>query len=863
MQKPTEYQFDFLVSRRGTVGDFAADVAAVLEAEGYRVVVQDYDFKHGGDFVADIHDALISARNLFILHTSDYDQNIWTRKEFTNFFALIAASGGERRICVLRCDESIPRGILATTVFGDIVGVTDKDERRRIILAVAGGDALRQRREPTVFGGTIPQRNPHFTGRQPIIAQIQQILSGARDSQLVCVAICGLGGMGKTSLVRACVDVLGPDYAAVWWANAQTRQSLVSALAALAVRYEPHLQAEPEFEKLARIAIGRIERSERPVLLIFDNVESPQATDEFLPARGAHVLITSRWSDWGGRCHELNVDSLPEDEAIAFLQTRAGRKDEAGALKLARALGCLPLALDHAGAFVRSAMLSFDAYGRSLEKFLNRAPRDAPYPASVAATFTLAIETAARECAVAEAVLGHLAFFGAERIPLHLLPDSLISEDERAEALMALVTMSLVRSDPLPNDEPAVSLHRLVQAAARARLGAQGQAEAVVAQAAAILADALPDDAYDEPKCWPRCDELVAHCLAIRTHARALNVKTAGLAVLYNRIGKFLHGRAMFAAAEEFLREALSLAEAMHGQSSLEVAYAANDLANLLQTTARYAEAEPLLRKALLLQEQRLGRDDAGYARTMTSLAWLLHGTQRSEEAERLLREAISAGERSHGRSHPDVAVRLNNLALVQQSLGRVEEAEDLLREAIAAGEATQGRSHPMVITRLNNLANLLRDKGTLDEAEKLFREVVESTAQSLGREHPDFAVGLNNLGNVLRDRRQYAEAEPLYREAILILKDKFGQRDPLSARVERNLAILFVATGRAEEAATIAKSALAVHEQVLGQAHHWTLDSGMAYAEALAALNRADEAAALRATYQRAGANESATAEL
>jgi hypothetical protein len=204
MQNTAKYQYDFFVSRRGALGVVAAEVAAILEAEGYRVVVQDYDFKLGGDFVEDIHEALISARNLFVLHTADYDQNVWTRKEFTNFFALIADSGGERRICVLRCDESVPRGLLATAVFGDIVGITDQDERRRIILAVARGDALRQRREPAVFGGSIPQRNPNFTGRQPIISDIQKLLSGARDSQLVWGRHLRLGRHGK-DLNRACL----------------------------------------------------------------------------------------------------------------------------------------------------------------------------------------------------------------------------------------------------------------------------------------------------------------------------------------------------------------------------------------------------------------------------------------------------------------------------------------------------------------------------------------------------------------------------------------------------------------------------------------------------------------------------------
>src|SRR5262249_1405810 len=107
-------------------------------------------------------------------------------------------------------------------------------------------------------------------------------------SRLVCVAICGLAGMGKSSIARARVDIIGPDYAGVWWVNAQRRQGLTSGLAALAVRYEAALQSEADIEKLARAALARIERSERPLLLIFDNVESPEAVDKFLPARGAH-----------------------------------------------------------------------------------------------------------------------------------------------------------------------------------------------------------------------------------------------------------------------------------------------------------------------------------------------------------------------------------------------------------------------------------------------------------------------------------------------------------------------------------------------------------------------------------------------
>ncbi len=103
---PDPFAYDYLVSRRGAVAAKAQEVTNVLEAEGYRVLVQDYDFGHGGHFVDDIDRALKRARHLIILHTADYDSSFWTRQEFANFLAAAAQSAGEQRIGLLRCDAA-------------------------------------------------------------------------------------------------------------------------------------------------------------------------------------------------------------------------------------------------------------------------------------------------------------------------------------------------------------------------------------------------------------------------------------------------------------------------------------------------------------------------------------------------------------------------------------------------------------------------------------------------------------------------------------------------------------------------------------------------------------------------------------
>jgi hypothetical protein len=211
-------------------------------------------------------------------------------------------------------------------------------------------------------------------------------------------------------------------------------------------------------------------------LLVYDNVASPSEIAGLLPSAGARVLITSRFSDWSGLADEVALTILAPEEAVAFLQDRAGRKDAAGARALAEALGCLPLALDHAAAFCKRTQASFAEYANKASSFIVKAPRDAMYPRSVAATFDLAIGEAEARCSAAEQVMGFLGYCAPVRIPIYFLQALADSE----EAVAVLAELSLIRHDPFEDGVPAVTVHRLVQAVARRRLEAKGAAEAML-----------------------------------------------------------------------------------------------------------------------------------------------------------------------------------------------------------------------------------------------------------------------------------------------------------------------------------------------------------------------------------------------
>ena len=71
-------------------------------------------------------------------------------------------------------------------------------------------------------------------------------------------------------------------------------------------------------------------KAEKPWLLVYDNVEQPGDIEKLTPVEGAHVLITTRWSDWGKAAAPVKIGVFPPDVAAQFLLDSTERTDRAG-----------------------------------------------------------------------------------------------------------------------------------------------------------------------------------------------------------------------------------------------------------------------------------------------------------------------------------------------------------------------------------------------------------------------------------------------------------------------------------------------------------------------------------------------------
>jgi TIR domain/NB-ARC domain len=466
-------RYDFFLSRRGSVAAVAREVTEVLTGKGYRVLIQDYDFPLGTSFVDAMHEGIKNSRDLIILYTQDYESSPYTRKEFTSFEAERLRTAEERHIIVLRCDDVPLRGLLADNIYQALARIEDPEERKRRIIAAAERQTQAAPPPPRPFIG-VPPRIASFTGRAEQLDKLDAILmqdkpAAVTQASVGRAAVQGMGGVGKTSLAVEYAHRFRGLYAGVCWCPSETRTGLLSALARLAVALGAATAEEADVEKAAKAALRRLAEQRATWLLVYDNVASPEEVAGLLPSAGARVLITSRFSDWSELADEVALDVLPLGEAVALLESRAGRSDASGARTLAEALGHLPLALDHAAAYCKRTQMRFADYLEKTSILISAAPRGAGYPRSIAATFDLAITEAVAQCSAAEPLMAYLAQCAPERIPIILVEAAVQDEAQRLQARAALAEVSLVKHDPFEDGTPAVTVHRLVQAVARAR----------------------------------------------------------------------------------------------------------------------------------------------------------------------------------------------------------------------------------------------------------------------------------------------------------------------------------------------------------------------------------------------------------
>jgi tetratricopeptide (TPR) repeat protein len=800
---------DFFISYNKADREWAEWIAWQLEEAKYTTVLQAWDFRPGSNFVLEMQRASAEAQRTIAVLSPDYLTALYTQPEWAAAFAQ-DPTGEKGTLLPVRVRECDFKGLLPQIVYIDLVGLDETAAKERLLAGARferakpttapafPGKAARAVPERPRFPGpptavwNVPQaRNPNFTGREEMLADLRAALASGQAAALT-QAIHGLGGVGKTQLAIEYAYRHRGDYSLVWWVRAEEPAALAGRYAAMAAALDLP-QKEAREQGVVVEGVRRWLEANTGWLLVFDNAGEPADVRGYLPQFGGHVIITSRNPAWGTVASPLGVQVFERPTSVEFLLKRTGDADQEAAGKLAEALGDLPLALEQAAAYIEATGESLSGYLRMFrERRAELLKRPSPSSdATVAATWELSFQQVERCSPPAAALLNLCAFLAPDDIPLDVLqqapelPEALAKAAADAvqfdDAIAALRRFSLVS-----RSGDVLSVHRLVQAVTRERM-VEDARKLWAAAAARFVNRAFPIDSGDV-RTWPACSRLLAHALAAADHSEPLGVAPDQTARLLNQAGVYLVGRAEFARARACFERALKIAEAAYGPNHPAVATDVNNLGSVLHDMGDLAGARACFERALKIDEAAYGPDDPNVAIRVNNLGSVLQDQGDLAGARACFERALKMDEVAYGPDHPSVARDVNNLGSVLQDQGDLAGARECFERALKIDEAAYGPDHPNVATRVNNLGSVLHDQGELAGARACFERALKIDEAAYGPDHPDVATDVGNLGSVLKAQSDLAGARACCERALGIRRRFLGEDHPKTVLARKNL---------------------------------------------------------------------------
>jgi NB-ARC domain len=182
-----------------------------------------------------------------------------------------------------------------------------------------------------------------FVGRQTELEQLRIWLAPRPKRQNV-VALCGLGGIGKTQLSIHFARRFADAYSSIFWLNAQDESTLRAGLMELAAQVLEELSVNNSYEEEQMVQQMR-QWFSRPNndewLVVFDNYDDPRVPGiisttsydirNYFPHRvQGSILITTR-SPKLAFAKQLAVKKLDDiNQSLSILATRSGREITGG-----------------------------------------------------------------------------------------------------------------------------------------------------------------------------------------------------------------------------------------------------------------------------------------------------------------------------------------------------------------------------------------------------------------------------------------------------------------------------------------------------------------------------------------------------
>ncbi|KAJ5678692.1 hypothetical protein N7462_006936 [Penicillium macrosclerotiorum] len=664
----------------------------------------------------------------------------------------------------------------------------------------------------------------YFSGREKQLDILKMAFHDPMQANQQRFVIYGLGGCGKTELANKFALDFRHRFLGVFVVDGSSQKTVSSSYAEIAARVGAHPNP---------IAAKRwLEGCDLPWLLIIDNLDTDHVDiDDVLPAatKGC-VLITTRnptlrvHGNTGRKSIELGALDL--EEAETFLMKAAGQSnvapsDRRHVQEICRVLGCLPLALVHAGTSVLKGMqwsqyLSF--YNAQLETIkANHSRRqtksdenglidyddDEDTSFNVFSTYEVLYESLekSRQRNFRDAVelLHVFSFFHFQNIRLEVLIKAATNQlKEDAEQKVIETNQKWQRNMAKGANPPFQSftaLFRMLRAFAIWKLATgPWPLPAVLRNPDGLHVEAL--ERHIRVRLRNALDVLIERSLV------SIQDSTDGHYSMHSLVHEWVRRRPKMRTTHQALwcqvsmtTLALSIPRPMLGATAEETQSEEErrKLRELLPHILHALERKEALDKEIMQNAER-----ARYTWLFSSRS---KSTYRRLEAEQDVR-----------------------FSLVYVETGRYEAARELQERAYGFTASRLGRDHRLAIYLSLLLCQTLFSMSEIAMASKWLRDAYELCKQSFGEDDPLTLDVADSLGSCLRVKGRWVEARSLHTATLARMKRIYGPMHVKTLKATLNLGQVLFWVMEYAEATSQLRAAWTGLRTTLGEDHLETL---------------------------------------
>ena len=598
----------------------------------------------------------------------------------------------------------------------------------------------------------------NLVSRKEKLSELEQgVFEKGNPSAPIVQLLWGLGGMGKSELARHFANRYKGDFSIIWELSCEHTASLEASYISFADAQEiPKGENFTDLkENVHRFLELKAQQTNRPWLLIFDNVEENVDANMF-PKGPGRVLITSRQKNiWKNVQDRIHVGQFSKEEAVELLTSVTGKPRTQEMEKLAHALEYFPVALSKAAHLIEQSNCGIQGF-LTLYK-----PEEKPLDFDTETTYKyvlnkvweITLQSLQQQAPDTVEWLNLCAYLNPGEIPYAWMEEwqrrkypQKDAAKESNEIMKTLLNYDLMRTSSEGNVK-TLSMHRLIQAAIQ---GAQGNQQTAFTEAFYFLKEMGEGSGEKQSEklghLWPfhfsrlfdpQHQELIDQISA----QDRIQTLTMLVGHLYN--DNFSDKNILVYFSQEGLlisQQTQDLKMEIEFSTMLSIGYLRAD--NL-------KEAEKHLHHALTLAKKSVGEGGQEAETLAKKLELYLIGisiqivgkeeksTEKCQQALKQLEEMLTFFNQTNHGINQEAAQCLEIIATVLNVLADLEEnqikkgefkeqAKQKMIDALNISKQILPRESSVVINHQSNLGNFLLDLGQYQDALEYFKEAYQ-----------------------------------------------------------------------------------------------------------------------------------------